>query len=145
MLLLLYALPLLKLIIYGVAQTSVLAEEAIVAVCTGENHVHPDAHRFGRRRRQMVGSVEGFHAKRGHFLVAVVDVDVVDRLEMNHAFQFAFALVHEVHEGAARSIEHEPPLFPPSTGTAQFVEVSSTTVTVDGDVLRANFELVAAT
>lgn len=63
---------------------------------------------------------------------------------MIRTFKLSFALVHEVHERAARPIEDKPSFLPPPTGAAKLVEISTAAVAVNGDVLCADLKLVPA-
>lgn len=57
---------------------SVLTEKAIVAMSSGKDHIDPDTHCFGGRRRQMIDAVERLHTESGHLLISVINIDVVD-------------------------------------------------------------------
>ena len=65
----------------------------MVALCPSEQNIHPDPHRLGAGRHEVVGSLIGLHAE-GHPLAdrlagLVVHVHLGDRVEVDTTFYLA--------------------------------------------------------
>lgn len=61
----------------------------MIALGAGENHVHPDAHRLGARRHQVIDAGRALHDEGelgvGRFhRVHVINVDLLDRLQLRN-------------------------------------------------------------
>ena len=69
--------------------------------CTCEYHIDPETHEFAGRRHQVEDAVKSLDHKRGLgirtlYRAHVIDVDLVDRLEIDAAPQLGLAAVRVV-------------------------------------------------